>query len=743
MVGTSHRRVEGRSKVTGAAIFTGDLRLPDLAHARLILSPHAHAEITSIRLDAAGGHPGVILAAAAADLPEAASAAEAILLARGRVRYAGEPVAVIVADSATDAADAAELVEVEYGPLPAVLDPESAMREGAPDVLPPAEAGVSAEAAEHGASTAAETVPEDRPANTSAVAKMAHGDVEAALAGCAAVVHRTYRLGFVHQGFLEPHVSAARVEPDGTVMVWTSTQGAFDVRREVSSVLGVPQSRVRVTAMAVGGGFGGKFTLLEGLVAVLARRTRRPVRLALTRNEEFLLGRGAPACSIELTLGATASGDLAALKARIVYDNGVTAGFHAGFSGFLMLAPYRIGAFQVEAFEVATNKTPTTAYRAPASPQAAFALESAVDELAGRLRIDPVELRLRNAVKEGDPDPQGGRWPAIALRDCLEAVRVHPLYTASTGEGEGVGFAIGLWPGGYEPAAAACRVESDGTLTLQLGSVDISGTDTTFALMAAEAFGVDPSWVTIQKGDTGMAPYAGGAGGSKTTYSVGPAVLAAAQDARRQLLEIAAETLEAAPEDLRIEEGEIRVAGVPGRSVPIADVAAKAYVFGGSYAPILGQGRAAIHQGSPMFTAHIARVKVDRETGAFALTGYAAIQDVGRAINPAEVHGQVHGGALQGLGRALGEELAWDAEGQMRTASFLDYRLPSIDQAPDTAVDLIEVPSAVGPLGAKGVGEPPAVPGPAALANAIHAATGWRPESAPIDPDQLRRALGG
>jgi CO/xanthine dehydrogenase Mo-binding subunit len=473
--------------------------------------------------------------------------------------------------------------------------------------------------------------------------------------------------------------------------------------------------------------------LIEPLLALLARRIDRPVGLELTRTEEFLMGRGAPGATVDLELGADAEGRLLALRAEVVFDNGAGPGGLGSLAGLLLGGAYRLPAYQITAVDAVTNKTPVTAYRAPGGAQVFFALESAMDELASRLGQDPVELRLRNASREGDPRPDGRPWPRIGLVECLEAAREHPLYVAPTAAGEGVGVAVGAWGGGLEPAAAGCRVEPDGTLLLHLGSVDISGTDTTLAMIAAETFGVSPERVRVQTGDTTTAPYAGMAGGSKTVYTVGPAVQMAAADARRQVMEIAAEELEAAPEDLVVVDGRVQVAGAPGRALEVGYLAGLAAQFGGRYPPVLGQGRTAVSAQSPMFTVQLARTAVDAETGLWKLTGYAAIQDVGRALNPPEVEGQIHGGALQSLGRVLGEELAWDADGQLQTASFIDYGMPSIDQAPDIQVTLLELPSPHGPFGAKGVGEPPAVPAPPAVTNAIHAACGRRLATLPAD----------
>jgi CO/xanthine dehydrogenase Mo-binding subunit len=321
--------------------------------------------------------------------------------------------------------------------------------------------------------------------------------------------------------------------------------------------------------------------------------------------------------------------------------------------------------------------------------------------------------------------------------ECLEEARRHPMYTAATAAGEGVGVALGSWGGARTPAAAGCRVEPDGTLSIQIGSPDISGSSTGLAIIAAEAFGLSPQKVRVEVGDTSAAPHGPIASGSQVTYSLGGAVYEAALEARRQLLEIATEELEAAPEDLDIVDGRVAVKGVPERFVEITRLVALSTEFMGRYRPVQSSGRSAVQNASPTFSVHIARIRTDPQTGGFRLTGYAAIQDVGRAINPPEIDAQVHGGSAQALGRALGEQLWYDGEGQLRTGSFLDYELPTADQLPDIDVRLLEIPSPVGPLGAKGVGEPPAIPGTAALANALARATGIRVRDVPIDRSVL------
>ncbi|HEY4027259.1 MAG TPA: xanthine dehydrogenase family protein molybdopterin-binding subunit [Candidatus Dormibacteraeota bacterium] len=740
VIGVAHRRLEGGTKVTGATRFTADLDLLGLAHARLLLSPLPAARIVRLDLEAARKAPGVLAVAGGADLPELDLSGPDLPLARDRVFFTGQPVVAVVAESEAQAADAIELVDVEYEALPAAVDPLEAMVDGAPVVLDAGGAGLDDSGA-HGASGGGQQTAERLP-NVTAQVRFAEGDVDAALAASALVVRGRYVVPAVHQGFIETHLAVARPEPGGDLTIWTPTQGTFLTRNTVASQLGVPASRVRVVPMPVGGGFGGKVCLIEPLVALLARLTGRPVQLALTRTEEFAMGRGGNGSIVDLELGASPDGDLTALRARIVFDNGAGQGGLGGLAGMFLGGTYRLPAYEITSLDVATNKTPVAAYRAPGAPHCYFALESAVDEVAERLGIDGIELRLRNASREGDRRPDGQLYPPIGLVECLEAARRHPLSTEPVGPGEGVGVAVGGWGGGREPAAAGCRVEPDGSLLVHVGSNDISGTDTTLAMIAAEAFGVPLERVRIDQGDSASAPYAGMAGGSKIIYTVGPAVQKAAEEARRQLLEIASEELEAAVEDLVIEDGEVRVAGVPGRSLGIGRVASLGAQFGGRYMPVLGQGRHVVTKQSPMFTVHLARVRVDPETGEWRLLAYAAIQDVGRALNPPEVRGQVHGGAVQGLGRAFGEELAWDGEGQLRTGTFIDYGMPTIDQIPEIGVELVEVPSLYGPFGAKGVGEPPAVPGPAAIANAIRAACGVRMTEMPADFMRLVRSMG-
>jgi CO/xanthine dehydrogenase Mo-binding subunit len=741
VIGAGRRRLEGAEKATGATRFTADLELPGLLHVHLVLSHLPSAVIRSIDTGAARSAAGVVDVITGADLPKLEIAGQDMPLALERVYYVGQPVVAVIAQSATAAADAAALVEVDYEDHPPVVDTVSAMREGAPIVIEKTGDDEGA-AGIHGVSGAGDSAAEDRPPNVTDIAHLERGDAEAALGSADVVVKASYRIAGAHQGFLEPHVAIVRPEPDGGLTIWAPTQGPFAVRNDVAQLVGIPPHQVRVVPMPVGGGFGGKVELLEPLLALLALRVKRPVRLALTRSEEFLVGHPAPGATFDVELGGRHDGTMLALRVRYRYDNGATAGWHSGGTASFLAGTYRIPNFDIEGFEVATNKTPVDAYRAPGATQAYFALECAIDELALKLGLDPIEIRLRNVSREGDPTPSDGTWPAIASVECLEEAKHHPVYTAPLGPDEAVGVALGSWGGARSPAAAGCRVEPDGTVSILIGSPDISGSSTGLAIIASEAFGISPDRVRIALGDTATAPTGPTSSGSQVTYSLGGAVFEAATEARRQLLEIATDELEAAPEDLEITDGRIAVKGAPTRSVEIAELIRQSSEFMGRHKPVHAIGRSALRRASPMFTVHVARVRIDRETGAYQLIGYAAIQDVGRAINPPEVVAQIHGGAVQALGRALGEELVYDEGGQLRSGSFLDYELPAADQLPDIDVKLVEMASPVGPLGAKGVGEPPAIPGTAALANAVSRAFGVRVRSAPIDRWSLVREHG-
>jgi CO/xanthine dehydrogenase Mo-binding subunit len=756
IVGQSLPRIDAQEKLTGRAVFAADYDLRGMLCGRLVLSPHAHARVRRIPVDAAK-LPGVVAVFTAADLPFGEATPNArgrCLLARGEVRFPGEPVAAVLAESEAAAADGAARLAaaIEYDPLPALIDPVAAADRSAP-LVQPGLAGRSAEGGLH-ASVSVQEEHEDAPGNVASQVKFTRGDIERGLRDAAVVARRTFRTSVVHQAYIEPHASVAQYDRTARrLTVWTATQGLFYTREQVAGVLGLPESSVRIVPMPVGGGFGGKILLLEPIAGALAMVSGRPVRLVLTRAEEFQTATPAPQSILEVALGAGRGGQLLALQARLLFDAGALPGAPVTICGLLMGGAYRIPHLDIRGREVLTNKPPQGAYRAPGSVQAAFAIECLVDEVAASLGQDPLELRLRNASVEGDPMPNGEAWPRIGLRESLEAVRESrvwrerprrgaPRRTAG-GAAAGTGLAVGGWLGGLEAASACIRPNTDGTLHIVVGSVDISGTATALSQIAAETLGVPVHQVRLVPEDSDGAPQAGMSGGSKITYTVGSAVQKAAADARRQILALAAKRLEAAEADLDIVGGTVRVRGVPSRAIAVADVIKMTSGFGAQHAPVFGVASEAITARSPAFGAHVAAVEVDPDSGRVRVTGYAVAQDVGRAINPALVRGQIHGGVAQGIGWALMEQVVYDDGGALATASFADYALPRSTDVPPVDVHIVEVPSARGPFGAKGVGEPPVVPVSGAIANGIADATGARLDSLPITPQRVAAALAG
>lgn len=749
IIGTSHPRIDAPDKVTGATRYAADGQLHGLLHSRLVLATEAHALIRVVDREAALAVPGVVAVLTAADLPTATTGTDrtAEPLAREEVVFAGQPVAMVVAESEAAAEDGAELVLVEYELLPAVVDVEAGMELDAPlaRAVEEGEEGGDLEsihaAVDHGE---ADDEEERLSANVLDRVHRSDGDVAAALEAGDAVVSGTFRTPWVYQAYLEPQVCTAWLEPSGTLVVSTSTQGSFVTRRELARAFDLPLGRIRVIAEPLGGAFGGKFALVEPLAAGAALALERPVRLTFTRSEDFQATNPVSAQVTHLRLGARADGTLTGIEAKMIVDRGSNTGWGVeGITSLLVAGPYRWQAHDLRGYGVQTNRVTYGAYRAPGAPTAAFAIESLLDELAEKLGIDPIELRLRNAVVEGDLGVSGRPFPVIGAVEVLERLRDHPLWLQrdSLPDGEGVGFAVGYWPGGTEPAAAVCRVDTDGTMTVVTSAADMSGVETGFGMIAAAVFGLSPDKVRVVSADTATGPYAGASGGSKVMYTVGPAVQRAAEAARVKLLAAASHELEIAPDDLEVVDGMVRAIGAPDRSIAVAEIAAKALRFGGRYEPIEGHGGSAQTSSAPSVAGHLAHVRVDRETGEVEVLGLVVAQDVGRALNPALVEGQMRGGVTQGIGWALLEELAHDEDGRLQTGSFLDYAIPVADRVPEIETLIVEVPAPDGPFGAKGIGEASVVAAPAAIANAVAAAAGVRMHRLPITAPRLWAAL--
>jgi CO/xanthine dehydrogenase Mo-binding subunit len=754
-IGLSIPRADGAEKVTGRVQYVADIKPKGLLHAKLLRSPHAHARIVKIDVSRARALPGVRAVLTAADIPElkrkAPTRAHAVL-AIDRAVFAGQPVAAVAADELAIAEEALDLIDVQYEVLAAAVDPLQSLKPGAPPV---ADAGTEADASEALAHSAVAMAKSEEAAakavNVSQTASVKRGDVAKGFAESDVIVEKTYRVPMVHQGYLEPHAVLAEWDTMGQLTLWASTQGSFNTRSEVADVLGIDENRVKVIPVECGGGFGGKIrALCEPITAILARATGRPVRYVMTRREELEAGMPAPQVIIRLKTGAKRDGTLMALEAETVLESGAFSGTVLAVSAVFLGSLYRWPAFEVKGSEVLTHKPSVAAYRAPVAPQTIFAIDSQMEQLAHALGLDPVEFRARHLSRPGEPMVNNQPWASNGAHEVLQKVGEHRLWKeraawkATSGNGHGLrgtGLALGGWLGGLQPTSATVKLNPDGTLAVLTGQVDIAGTNIALAQIASTAFGVDIEKVKITTGDTDVAPVTGLSAGSKTIYTVGVAVMQAAQNARQQALEIAAGELEAAVHDLEIVDGRVTVRGMPDKGVTLAQIGKKGNLYMSKVEPVIGVAHPAFTQQAPAFAAELARVEVDPDTGEVKLHDFVIVQDVGKAINPLAVEGQMQGGAVQSLGIAMTEQLDYDDQGRLRNPSLLDYRKLTAADLPNLETIIVEVPSPAGPYGARGVGEPPIVPAPAAIANAIEDATGCRLTHLPLTPEKIALAI--
>ncbi len=753
-IGLSIPRPDGPDKVTGQVQYVADLSPHGLLHAKLLRSPHAHAKILRIDVSRARALPGVRAVVTAADIPvlkkKAPTRAHAVL-AIDRVVFAGQPVAAVAADEPAIAEEALDLIDVQYEVLPVAADPLESMKPGAPPV---AEAGTEADTSEalaHG--SVAGVTAEAKPAkavNISQQARLQRGDVAKGFAESDVVIEKTYRVPMVHQGYLEPHAVLAQWDSSGNLTLWASTQGSFNTRSEVADVLEIPENRIKVIPMECGGGFGGKIrALCEPITAVLARATGRPVRYVMTRREELEAGMPAPQVIIKMKTGIKRDGTLMALEAEAILESGAFSGAVLAVAGVFLASLYLWPSFDVKGYEVLTHKPSIAAYRAPVAPQTIFAIDSQMEQLAHAIGADPVEFRLRHLQREGDKMANGQPWLSNGAVEVLTRLAEHPLWKrraewkASSPKGRlrGIGLSLGGWLGGLQPTGATVRLNPDGTLQVLTGQVDIAGTNIALAQIAATAYGIDIDKVKITTGDTDVAPMTGLSAGSKTTYTVGVAVMQAAENARNQTLEIAAKELEASVHDLEIDDGKVVVRGVPNKGVTLASIGKKGNLYMSKVEPVLGTSHPAFSVQAPAFCGQLAKIEIDPDTGEVTLHDFVVVQDVGKAINPLQIEGQMQGGAVQSLGMALTEALMYDDKAKLTNPSLLDYRKLTAADLPNIETIIVEKPAPHGPFGARGVGEPPIVPAPAAIANAIADATGVRLTELPLSPERIALAI--
>ena len=745
VVGKSVPRVDALDKVTGEAVYAADIELPDMLYARIKRSPLPHARILSVNTEKASRLTGVkaVLTGREVDLPRYGQAIrDKQVLATDKVRYVGEPVAAVCAADSDIAEEALNLIEVEYEELPAVFDSISDMAPDAPIIHEELE---SYEALYH----------YTQQGNMCARMQVHKGDLERGFKESDLIIENEFKTPVIYQAYLEPHCSIAQVDGSGKITLWTTTQAPFRVRAQLSSLLKVPLVKIRVIAGAVGGGFGGKNSLiLEPLCILFARLCSKPVKMELDRDEEFTTTSPRHAIHFKFKTGVKKDGTLIAHKADVTFDTGAYADsgpFVVGKPTTLATGPYRIPNVGVDSRLVYTNRLASGSMRGIGVPQMTFAMESHVDLMARELSIPPLELRLKNALEEGDLSAIGQKLEGVSLKKCItEAVG-----KSGYGKKRGMGMACGQYPMRGLPGSAAITVNHDGSMVLFTGATDIgTGSRTILLQIAAQETGIPFENATVIAGDTELTPYDSGSGASRVTYITGRAVKIAAEDVKKQLLSAAADMLEANREDLVAVEGVIHVKGSPSKRVPIAKAASYAQNSGDG--PIMGRG--AFREGDPpydeacasgyhdpslpcpTFSCHTVEVEVDEETGKVKVVNYTAAHDVGKAINPACLEGQIEGAISQGLGFALSEELVLK-DGIVLNGSFLEYHIPLAAETTPVNVILIEEPGTTGPYGAKGVGEQASVPTMAAVANAIHDAIGVRITELPITPDKIVAAI--
>ena len=744
VVGTRPIRHDGVDKVTGRARYGADIDMPGLIHGKVLRSPHPHARIRSIDTSKAEALPGVRAVVTAADFPiledqpinyaEIRGSARMLaenVMARKKVLYAGHAVAAVAADSPHEAEEALAHIEVDYELLPTVLTLDEALKDDAPLLHEGLTTrSISAFLAKDGDT--------GKPSNISFHIQFKDGDLDAGFAEADTVIEREYTTQSVHQGYIEPHASTAWWAPDGQITVWTSTQGAFSIRSETALILGLTESRVKVIPMEIGGGFGGKLdTYLDPVAAELSRKSGRPVKIVMSRREVFEGSGPTSAAKIIVKLGAKASGKLTAAHVQQYYESGAFPGSPVGEGAMTGLAPYAIENITVDGYDVVCNKQKVAAYRAPGAPIAAFGVESAMDELAAALGLDPIDLREANLAQPGDRMPSGKPHEDFAGNELLTAIKAHPAYTAPLGPNQGRGVAVGYWFNATMQSSATINVNSDGTISLLTGSVDIGGTRAAVAMQAAEVLGLDAGDVRPTVVDTDSIGWTGTTGGSRTAVDTGRAAIEAAEMVKGELAARAATMWEVSPSDVVFEAG-VFINTKSDERIAFKDLAAQQMALGGTISvSATTKGRKA----APAFAGHVADVEVDPETGKVQVLRYTAFQDAGRAAHPSYVEGQMQGGAVQGIGWALNEEYYFSKDGRLANSSFLDYRMPTALDVPRIDTVMLEIPGDAHPFGMRGVGEVPIVPPMATIANAVSAATGVRMANLPITPGSIVKAL--
>ena len=751
VVGTRPVRPDGADKVTGKAHYSADINLPGLLYGKVLRSPHAHARIKSIDTSRAAAHPGVRAVVTAADIQQPSGRASELaegamvnykflsnnVLADGKALYKGHALAAVAAASAHAAEEALKLIAVDYEILPPVMDAKDAMQSDAP-LVHERLAGMTTAAIRAGG-----VLDDDDPQNGTNIAnhfEFKLGDLDQGFKDADVIVEKETATVAVHQGYIEPHCGTAQWHEDGSLTIWSSSQGQFMVRDYTARLVGIPVSKVKAIPMEIGGGFGAKLTVyMEPVAALLARKAGAPVKMTMSRTEVFEATGPTSGTNIKVKLGATREGRITAAAATLIFEAGAFPGSPVPGGAQCMMSAYDIPNAYIEGYDVVVNRPKTSAYRAPGSPAAAFALETAIDEICEKIGMDPIDFRLLNSSKEGVRRATGPLMPKVGFVETLEAAKAHPHWSAPlSGPYRGRGVASGFWGNNTGPSSAVALVQPDGTVSLTEGSPDIGGTRASVSQQLAEVLGIAVEDVNPQIADTDSIGFTSNTGGSGVTFKTGLAAYTAAQDIKQQMIERAAKIWDVSTADVEYVDGVLQHKSDPELRLTFRQLAARQNPTGG---PIVGRAGVNPPGAGPALAAHIVDVEVDPDTGKVTILRYTALQDAGKAIHPSYVEGQIQGGVAQGIGWALNEEYFVNDQGHMVNSSYLDYRMPTSLDLPMIDTVVVEVANPNHPYGVRGVGEVCIVPPMAAIANAVYNAIGVRMNTLPMNPGSVLEAL--
>ena len=737
VIGTRPVRPDGVDKVTGRAVYAADVQMTGLLHGFVLRSPHAHAHIRSIDTSKAEALPGVRAVVTAADLPEAEDKVEDLgegainlkylsdnVLASEKVLYHGHAVAAVAATSPHIAEEAAGLIEVDYELLPPVMTVDDALADDAPILLETLRTDSMGEIG-------------TEPTNLASVFSHQRGDLDAGFSGAHLVVDRTYRTETVHQGYIEPHAATALYSADDQIIIWTSTQGSFAVRGQVCEILKIPVSRLKVVPTEIGGGFGGKINVyVEPVAVILSQKAGyEPVKIVMSRADVLAATGPTSGSNIRVKIGVDTDGKITAALAELYYEAGAYPGSPVGAAANVSLAPYAIDNLQVDGYDIVVNRPRSAAYRAPGGTNVAFAVESVVDELAEQLGIDPADFRILNGAKENDRRPDGLQYARIGQIETVEAIRDSEHYQSPLeGKYRGRGIASGYWNNWGGQSSATAVLNPDGTVNLNEASTDIGGTRASIAMQLAEAMDIEYEQVKARVVDTDTVSYNDVTGGSRTTFATGLAAYNLGRQLLKEMKNRLADQWEVAAGDVSYEEGTFSAGS---ESVSFAEAAGLVQ----REEPLMASSTVHPQDFGPGFSTQCVDIEVDPDTGKITILRYTIAQDVGKAIHPSYVEGQMQGGVAQGIGWAINEEYIYDDDGHLLNASLLDYRMPTSLDLPMIETIMVEVPHPAHPYGVRGVGEVNIVPPAGAVANAVYQATGVRMDKLPISPANLLEAM--